>query len=125
MIMAEYIFARNASRNVEQPPRVRVCGSFASRLRGLMFHARLAPDEGILLDIGRDSRLDASIHMFFVPFELAVIWAGASLEIVDTVLARPWRPAYIPSRPARYVLEVHPDMLGAYAVGEKLEFVDA
>jgi hypothetical protein len=47
------------------------------------------------------------------------------MQIVDKVLARRWRPFYVPARPARYVVEVHPDLLGLYETGEEIEFVNA
>ena len=73
----------------------------------------------------RDSRLDSSIHMLFVPFDLAVFWISSRMQIVDKVLARRWRPFYVPARPARYVVEVHPDLLGLYETGEEIEIVNA
>ena len=45
------------------------------------------------------------------------------MTVVDKVLARAWRPAYVPARPARYVLEVHPDLYSAYAVGDKVQVI--
>jgi uncharacterized membrane protein (UPF0127 family) len=99
-----------------------VCESFACRLRGLMFRSSLPRDRGLLLIMPRESRLDASIHMLFVPFDLAVFWISSGKEVVDKTTARSWRPAYIPSRAARYVLEVHPDHIDAYDIGHKVEF---
>lgn len=90
-----------------------------------MFRSHLDLGDGILLEIGRDSRLDASIHMFFVPFDLGVVWINSASCVVDKVLARPWRPAYFPKEAARYTLEIHPDRLGDYNVGDKVEFRDA
>ncbi len=63
--------------------------------------------------------------MLFVPFALAVVWIDSGLEVVDKILAQPWRPAYFPARAARYVLEMHPDRLGQYSIGHKVEFVRA
>jgi uncharacterized membrane protein (UPF0127 family) len=63
--------------------------------------------------------------MFFVPFDLAVFWIDSAMEVVDKVMAKPWRPAYIPARAARCVLEVHPDLLADYEIGHKVEFIDA
>lgn len=90
-----------------------------------MFRARLDPDEGLLLAIGRDSRADSSIHMFFVPFDLAVFWINTNMEVVDKVLAKSWHPAYFPARGARYTLEVHPDRFHDYEIGHIVEFEDA
>ena len=35
--------------------------------------------------------------MLFVFMDLAIIWIGFEKIVVDTVLARTWRPAYAPS----------------------------
>lgn len=100
------------------------CESFLCRLRGLMFRSNLASGEGLLLVEARDSRLDTSIHMLFVFMNLAVIWINSENTVVDTVLARAWRPAYAPSKPARYILEIHPDRLNEFKVGDQIEFHD-
>ena len=90
-----------------------------------MFRSSLAPDEGLLLVIGSDSRLDSSIHMFFVPFDLAVFWINAEMIVVDKVIAKSWRPAYFPAKAARYTLEIHPDRYSDYEVGDQVEFKNA
>ena len=92
------------------------------RLRGLMFRSRLDTHEGLLLTIAKDSRMDSSIHMLFVPFDLAVFWINSELRIVDKVLAGSWKPAYFPSQPARYTLEIHPAHFNDYEIGDKVEF---
>ncbi|MGE5073983.1 MAG: DUF192 domain-containing protein [Anaerolineae bacterium] len=120
--MNPYIIIQNPSNPVEKPAHIQRCESFLSRLRGLMFRSHLPVDEGILLEIGRDSRVDSSIHMFFVPFDLAVFWINSDMCVVDKVIARSWRPAYFPAQPARYTLEIHPDRFDDYHVGDRLEF---
>jgi len=95
------------------------------RLRGLMFRAKLDVDEGIVLVIKRDSRADSSIHMFFVPFDLAVFWINNENEVVDKVIAKSWRPAYFPAKAARYTLEIHPSRFDDYQIGDKVEFQNA
>jgi uncharacterized protein len=101
------------------------CDSFLCRLRGLMFRRDLDLDEGLLLVESRDSRVDTSIHMFFVYMDLAVVWINSENTVVDTVLARTWRPAYAPRRPARYILEIHPSRLNEFQIGDHLEFIHA
>jgi uncharacterized membrane protein (UPF0127 family) len=123
--MPAFITVRNLSRAVQDPPRIRWCESFACRLRGLMFRSGLGTAEGLLLGIARDSRLDSSIHMFFVPFDLAVFWINSELEVVDKVLAKSWAPAYFPKAAARYTLEIHPDRFGDFDIGDKVEFQNA
>ena len=100
------------------------CDSFLCRLRGLMFRSDLSINEGLLLVEARDSRLDTSIHMLFVYMNLAVIWINHEYKVVDKVLARSWRPAYAPRQPARYILEIHPDRLNEFNIGDRVEFQD-
>jgi uncharacterized membrane protein (UPF0127 family) len=57
--------------------------------------------------------------------DLAVVWITDAGEVVDVRLARRWRPAYFPRRPARYVLEISPERLGDYQIGDKVQFEEA
>lgn len=123
--MPRPIFVNNLTRPIQQPARVGYCDSFLCKLRGLMFRRRLSLDEGLLLVEKKDSRLDTSIHMFFVPFDLAVIWINSDMTVVDKVIAKSWRPAYFPKAEARYTLEIHPDRWENYQIGDKVEFKDA
>lgn len=122
--MGEFVKVQNLDHEIVDLPRITVCNTFGTRLRGLMFRRTLGTDEGILLVGARDQRLDSAIHMLFVPFDLAVIWINSNLQVADKVLARAWRAAYVPTRPARYVLELHPLHLAAYEVGHKVAIID-
>lgn len=115
--------AWNESREEPLLDRVRRCRSFFSRLRGLTFRRRLGADEGILLVGARESRMDSAIHMLFVFFPIAVVWLDREGRVVDTALARPFRLAYVPSGPARDVLEGPPDLLDRVGPGDRLRFV--
>ena len=66
----------------------------------------------------------ASIHMLFVYMDLAVIWVNSNGHVVDTVLARSWRLAYAPRQAAQYILEIAPDRLADFQVGDRLEFLN-
>lgn len=124
--MPRSIFVRNQNQPDLSPARVKYCDSFVCRLRGLMFRSRLDPDEGLLLVQGaRDSRVESSIHMLFVPFPLTVVWINTDMEVVDKVLAKAWRPAYFPAAPACYILEIHPGRWGNYQIGDTVEFQNA
>ena len=94
-------------------------------LRGLMFQLELTPNEGLLLVNGKESRIDSSIHMLFVPFDLAVFWINSKMQVVDKVIAKSWRPVYLPSRAARYTLEIHSSRFGDYNIGDLVEFQPA
>jgi uncharacterized membrane protein (UPF0127 family) len=60
--------------------------------------------------------------MLAVPIDLAVVWINEDGDVVDVRLALRWRPAYIPRRPARYVLEMSSERWGDYLVGDKVSF---
>jgi len=115
----------NTTRPEVQPFPVIYGDTFLRRLRGLTFRRSLAPEEGLLLAGSRESRLDAAIHMLGVWFELGVIWINASGLVVDTCLALPWRPGYLPRHPAQFVLEVDPDRLKDFRVGDEIKFETA
>jgi uncharacterized membrane protein (UPF0127 family) len=102
--------------------RVRWCSSFACKLRGLMFRRSLRPGEGLILVETRPSRTATAIHMLFVPFAIAVVWLDDNFRVVDTRLARPWRPFYAPAAPARYTLEAAPSLLDQVRPGDTLSF---
>ncbi len=112
----------NETRGERLLGRVRWCASFFCRGRGLTFRRRLGEDEGLWLVGGRESRLDAAIHMLFVFFPIGVVWLDGEGRVVDTRLARPFRPFYAPRTPARDVLEGPPSLLKHVAVGDRLRF---
>jgi uncharacterized membrane protein (UPF0127 family) len=120
--MPRQIHVNNLNKSIKNPARVGFCDSFLCKLRGLMFRPRLDPDEGLLLVEKRDSRLDTSIHMLFVPFNLAVFWINSNMKVVDKVIAKSWHLAYLPKEGAKYTLEVHPDRWGDYEIGDQVEF---
>ena len=123
--MPKHILIENKNRKLDSLPRIKYCDTFLTQLRGLTFRPRLTLDEGLLLVGTRDSRLDSSIHMLFVAFDLSVIWINSEMKVVDKVIAKSWRPAYFSKQPARYVLEIHPERWGDYEIGDAVQFKDA
>jgi len=123
--MPKQIIVENKNREIKDPPLIKYCDTFLTQLRGFTFRSSLTRDEGLVLVGTRDSRLDSSIHMLFVSFDLTVIWISSDLQVVDKVLAKSWRPAYFSKQPARYVLEIHPDCWGDFEIGDTVQFKDA
>jgi uncharacterized membrane protein (UPF0127 family) len=117
----KFVKVTNA-RNEVLLSRVKWCDTFASRLRGLTFRGRLAPDEGLILVEARAGIASTSIHMFFVRFDIAAVWLNDDRRAVHTALARAGRPYYASPIPARYVLEGPPALLDRVAVGDRLNF---
>ncbi len=123
--MDKFITVQGKEHKLASPPRVKYCESFLCRLRGLTFRAPLGQDEGLLLVFGRDSRVDSSIHMLGVNFDLAVFWINSEMRIVDKLVAGAWKPAFFPKEPACYVLEVHPGRISDFEIGQIVEFNNA
>jgi uncharacterized protein len=121
----KYVSVHIVNRPKHKIILARYCDSFLCRLRGLMFRRSVPADQGLILVQSRDSRMDASIHMMFVWMDLAVVWINDAGEVVDTCLARAWRPAYFPKAPARYVLEMAAEHHGEFQIGDKIRFDDA
>lgn len=116
------VLVSNVTQPEIRPFSVIYCDSFLLRLRGLTFRRRLAPEEGLLLAGSRESRLDAAIHMLGVWFDLGIVWINASGLVVDTCLARSWRPSYVPRYPAQFVLEIDPGRLEDFRIGDEISF---
>ena len=122
--MATPIRIKNQTKNIVVK-KVRYCADFFSRLKGFTFRRELERDEGLVLVEKRDSRVDTSIHMLFVWTDLAVFWVDSSYTVVDKVLAKSWRPYYASQKPARYVIEIHPERLADFEIGDKVKFENA
>ena len=112
----------NQTRSLEYPLRVKNCESFFCRLKGLMFQNSIEKDAGLLMVHGSESLANAAIHMFFVGMDLGVLWLDSSQRIVDKQLAKSWQPFYTPASPAKYILEIHPERLSEFELGDILNF---
>jgi uncharacterized membrane protein (UPF0127 family) len=123
--MTKYIQIENRNRGIAAPLKIRYCDNFMTQLRGFTFHPHLMLDEGLVLVGTRDSRLESSIHMLFVSFDLFVIWINSDMQVVDKIIAKSWRPAYFSKQPAKYVLEIHPDHWEEFQVGDTVQFKNA
>jgi uncharacterized protein len=114
----------NLTRPTDPALRVRLCDTFWSRFRGLMLAPPLELYGGILIDEKTDSRVNTSIHMFFMRFDIAVIWINSNYTVVDSTIARRWAPYYAPARPARYILETHPGRIYDFKPGDRVKLQD-
>lgn len=99
------------------------CDDFWSKFHGLMLHPPLKTNEGALLVEDRESRINASIHMFFMRFDICVIWINNDFRVVDVRTARRWRPMYLPAQPARYILETHVSQFDNFKIGDQVSFI--
>ncbi len=118
----KHVQVNNESRTLKFPLVVGYANSFWSRLKGLMFTKPISSQRGLLLVQSRESRIDSSIHMFFVNYDLGTVWLDNNCRVVDSCLAKRWRPYYAPAHAARYVLEIHPDRLSEFSPGDRVQF---
>ncbi|NQS90910.1 MAG: DUF192 domain-containing protein [Chloroflexi bacterium] len=98
------------------------------RKQGVLGRPALGTDEGVLLVMPRRSGLSLlhSIHMFGVPFALAVAWLDNYGQVLDVKLAKPGR-MYFPSgffTDTAYILEVHPDHFPLLQISTKIHWED-
>jgi uncharacterized membrane protein (UPF0127 family) len=119
------VLINNKSHPQAAPLRVVVCESFYQRLRGFMFQSSISKDEGLLFIQKSESRIDSAIHMFFVNFDLTVVWINHQNKVVDICLARRWRPFYMPSHKAQMILEIHPGRIKDFCVGDQVSLLYA
>jgi len=113
---------RNLNNPLKSPLSAKYCDRFVCQFRGLMFRRSLAVDEGLLLVQKRENRSESAIHMLFMFIDLTVVWINAAHQVVDVKFARRWRLMYAPHSPAQFVLELHPDRLEEFKIGDQLQF---
>jgi hypothetical protein len=79
------------------------------------------PDGGIMIVESGESKVNATIHMMFMNYDITVLWLDRDLMVVDKVLAKKWKIYYAPQVPAQYILEIHPDRFDDFEIGDKFE----
>ena len=117
----QVVHAENGQILVE---RVRWCDGFASKARGFTFRRQLAPGEGLVLVETADSRVNSGITMLFCFIDLGIVWVNGEGQVVDKVIAKPWRPSYLPQAPARYAIEADPEIVQLVEVGDQVNFTN-
>ncbi len=117
-----FVEITNVTNPLKTPLQAGICESFLQKLRGLMFYPSIGLRDSRLFIEKEESKLNTSIHMLFMNFDIAVVWLDRRLEVVDVILARKWRPYYVPSRPAQYTLELHASRLNDFHIGDKISF---
>lgn len=120
-----HVEIQNLTRPLAGPLRAAVAESFGAKLHGLMFRRTLGVGEGLLLAEPAESRAGASIHMFFMRFDLCVVWLDRDLVVVDRQIGQRWRSLLLPAKPARYVLECSPSRYAEFEIADQIAFKDA
>ena len=100
---------------------VRVCDTFFSRLRGLMFRKRVHSRQGLFFMTQRESIRDLSIHSFFVFFLFDAVWLDKHFRVVDIhIRVTPFTFLLRPRKPAQYLLELPAETARSLSFGQRL-----
>jgi uncharacterized membrane protein (UPF0127 family) len=120
--MKKILSLNNATTPHSTDIHLTLCNTFFLKFKGLMFQKEIIPSEGLVFDEFKDTKINTAIHMLFMRFPIGVLWVNSDHVIVSKVLAKPWKLMYSPEKPARYVIEVHPEVLNYYQVGDTIIF---
>jgi len=103
--------------------------TYQLRRKGLLGKDRLEANEGALLVMPCKTGLSLlhSIHMFGVPFDLAVAWLDLKGQIIQTKRAKPGRMYFPPGffTDTAYILELHPQHLSLLQSAPEITWEDA
>lgn len=108
------------SRNSNFTFHAKFCTSFFDKLMGLMFKKSINQDFGIILAETSESKINSSIHMLFMNFDISVLWLNKDWIIVDKTLAKKWHLVYVAKDPAQYTIELHESRYNDFSIGDKL-----
>lgn len=94
-----------------------------SRFKGLRFSKPLKEKQAIILVAEKESITETMIDMIFVFFPIDVLWLDKDKRVVDLRRdIKPFTPLIIPSKPAKYVIELKEGMANNINVGDELKF---
>ena len=78
------------------------CTNFFSKLRGLMF----SKPKNLIFVLNKESRINSTIHTFFVFFPIDIMWLDKNKKIIDYKKnVRPFS-IVIPKKKAKYIVEL-------------------
>lgn len=120
--MSRYCIIWNTTSDQLVLAHAKWCASFWCHFRGLQFAPPLNDDEGVLFVRNRESISETTIHMFFMRFDIGVIWVNQKGVVVDKKLAKRWRPYYASKYPAQYFIEANPTILDRVNINDILTF---
>ena len=98
--MVRYVSIANTTRGTSLGAHVRVASSMRDRIVGLLRTPEVLAGEGLLIE------RTASIHMFFMPYAIDVVFVDREGRVTRTVSRlRPWRVVWW-ARGARDCIEL-------------------
>lgn len=111
----------NLSKPLPTDVQLKVCDSFFSKLKGLMFTHTIDKSQGLIFIEYSESRMNTGIHMFFMNYDITCVWLDKEYKVVDFVYAKKWKTVKMPTKPAQYTIELHPDLLPYFSLNDQLQ----
>ena len=105
----------NETKGLVWGGRVELADTFFKRFRGLMLVSNV--NYALVFILPVESRLNASIHTFFMLSDIDVIWLDSTKRVVDFKRAKRWR-VYAPKEPAKFIIEGPVGLIRALDVEE-------
>lgn len=103
--MVDFVEFINQANSVSLGNRIRVASTFRDRFVGLLCQDKLAEGEGLLIERCNQ------VHMFFMRFEIGVLFLDRSLTVVGIhCLLKPWSVSKF-VKEAYYCLELPPGVI--------------
>ena len=87
-----------------------------------MMRRSIPKNWGLMLVHPRENRVDSGIHMLFMFIDLGIVWINEAMEVVDRAYAKKWVSIIAPKKPAKYVLEIDPERLADFQLGDRIRF---
>ncbi|KPU62580.1 hypothetical protein EP1X_07720 [Thermococcus sp. EP1] len=111
----------NKTKNQVWNGRVKVADTFFKRFRGLMLTPEV--NYALVFILPTESRINASIHMFFMFQSIDVLFLDSSRKVVDLKRAKPWR-VYMPKESAKYIIEAPVGVINAIhaEIGDEIDW---
>ncbi len=118
-----YLMIKNITKNKKITDKHKIADTILSRGIGLMFSKKSSFNHGLVFDLERETKIGASIHMFFVFFPINVLFLDSKRKIVDIKFnLKPWQITS-PKKKCRYVIELPTKYNKKYvSVGDRLSW---
>jgi len=94
----------NTTKNRIIAKKTTLCRIFFSKMLGLMFSAKSKIKNKAMIFIF-DKEQKVSIHMFFVFYNIDVLWLNKHKQVVEMKTLHPFN-IYYPKRIAKYIIEL-------------------
>jgi uncharacterized membrane protein (UPF0127 family) len=114
----------NNTKSLSSPLTADYCNKFVCKLLGLSWRSNLAQEKALVIVEKSESKVGASIHMMGMLFDLGIVWLNSNFEVVDMQEAYRWRSFLLPRNPAQYIIELNPNRLNEFSIGDQIEFKD-